>query len=188
MSARDAILDAYESLVIEEGGRAATLDAVAARAGVSKGGLLYHFRSKEALLEAQIARLHELSDADRDAMLAAPDGPSRYYVRTSVVTGSALDRSVIAVAAFAQEAHPLARAAMAETRDRWFAPILDEVGDPTIATAILLLGDGLYFNAALSGDLVASGEATTDRSSPIGDAQQLISVVDRLLGEAGATP
>ncbi len=39
-SARDRVLDAYETLLIEAGPAAATLDAVAAGAGVSKGGLL----------------------------------------------------------------------------------------------------------------------------------------------------
>jgi len=47
-SARDRVLDAYETLLIESGPAATTLDAVAAAARVSKGGLLYHFASKDA--------------------------------------------------------------------------------------------------------------------------------------------
>ena len=43
--ARERILDAAESVVIEQGVTGMTLDAVAARAKVSKGGLLYHFPS-----------------------------------------------------------------------------------------------------------------------------------------------
>src|SRR5699024_11458005 len=54
-----------------------------ARAGVSKGGLLYHFASKEALAEGLIARLDALVEEDLAAMREAADGPSRYYVRTS---------------------------------------------------------------------------------------------------------
>ncbi|MGN6428010.1 MAG: TetR/AcrR family transcriptional regulator, partial [Leifsonia sp.] len=50
-SARDRILDAFEELLAEHSERAATLDAVAAKAGVSKGGLLYHFASKDALVD-----------------------------------------------------------------------------------------------------------------------------------------
>ena len=56
-SARDRVLDAYETLLIEAGPGAATLDAVAAAAGVSKGGLLYHFASKDALAAGLLARL-----------------------------------------------------------------------------------------------------------------------------------
>lgn len=45
------ILTAAAKLINEDGILALTLDAVAKLAGISKGGLLYHFPSKEALLE-----------------------------------------------------------------------------------------------------------------------------------------
>src|SRR5882757_8556167 len=51
-SARTKILDATLELVGDIGVPAITLDGVAIRAGVSKGGLLYHFRFKEQLLAA----------------------------------------------------------------------------------------------------------------------------------------
>ena len=51
---RDRILDALEALLLEGGTQGITLEAVAARAGVSKGGLLYHFPSKAKLLEAVV--------------------------------------------------------------------------------------------------------------------------------------
>lgn len=76
MSARDNILRAYEEILIAGGERAATLDAVAANAGVSKGGLLYHFRSKEALANGLFERLDALADADLDTMATAPEGAS----------------------------------------------------------------------------------------------------------------
>lgn len=38
-----------------------TLDAVAAHADVSKGGLLYHFASKEALIQAMVDRIVEIA-------------------------------------------------------------------------------------------------------------------------------
>lgn len=44
--AREKVLDAFEAILIDDGERAATLEATAKAAGVSKGGLLYHFRSK----------------------------------------------------------------------------------------------------------------------------------------------
>ena len=58
MSARERILDTFESILNTDGERAATLDAVAAKAGVSKGGLLYHFPNREALITglAEVAR------------------------------------------------------------------------------------------------------------------------------------
>jgi AcrR family transcriptional regulator len=55
-SARAAILDAAEAVVADVGAKHMTLEAVARRAAVSKGGLLYHFPSKETLLAAIIER------------------------------------------------------------------------------------------------------------------------------------
>jgi len=55
-NARNAILDAAEGVVLQSGGAHLTLDAVAARAKVSKGGLLYHFPSKDALVQGMLSR------------------------------------------------------------------------------------------------------------------------------------
>ena len=59
-STRDRLIDAFETLLVTAGSRAATLDAVAAEAEVSKGGLLYHFHSKDELVEGMLTRLHLL--------------------------------------------------------------------------------------------------------------------------------
>jgi AcrR family transcriptional regulator len=53
---RDRILDAALAVIGEAGACRMTLDAVAARAEVSKGGLLYHFPDKEALLRGLLDR------------------------------------------------------------------------------------------------------------------------------------
>ncbi len=64
-SSRESILDAAEVVVSELGASHLTLDAIAERAGISKGGLLYNFPSKEALLKAMLDRLLQRCDADR---------------------------------------------------------------------------------------------------------------------------
>jgi AcrR family transcriptional regulator len=60
---RDRILDAAEAVILKSGGRSLTLDAVAARAGISKGGLVYSFATKDdlvhAALEREMARFRE---------------------------------------------------------------------------------------------------------------------------------
>ena len=92
----------------------------------------------------------------------------------SVWTDSALDRALVAVAHLAQESHPGARAAMASARDEWLAQIREEVGSPAIAHAILLIGDGLYFDAALTG-----GSLSTQVAQVAVD--ELLPVIDHLL-------
>ncbi|MFI2810840.1 MULTISPECIES: TetR/AcrR family transcriptional regulator [Microbulbifer] len=51
---KDTIIRAAEEVIREKGARKLTLDAVAAQCGLSKGGLLHHFRTKQALLKAMI--------------------------------------------------------------------------------------------------------------------------------------
>jgi AcrR family transcriptional regulator len=53
---RERILEAAERVVADVGAARLTLDVVAQSAGVSKGGLLYHFPSKESLLSALAQR------------------------------------------------------------------------------------------------------------------------------------
>lgn len=69
-SCKDLIIDAAERVVREEGGARLTLDAVAEKAGVSKGGVLYHFPNKEALVEGMLSRLLERSLARKDQTVA----------------------------------------------------------------------------------------------------------------------
>ncbi len=69
--ARTRILDAAEQIVRRAGVAALTLEAAAREAGVSKGGLLYHFASKEALLAGLLQRLAEFVAADFEAGVAA---------------------------------------------------------------------------------------------------------------------
>ncbi len=57
--ARERILEAAERVVGDVGAARMTLDGVAQAAGVSKGGLLYHFPSKESLLGALAKRYVE---------------------------------------------------------------------------------------------------------------------------------
>jgi AcrR family transcriptional regulator len=54
---RDRILDAAEELICTRGIAGFTLDGVAQAAGVSKGGLLYHFRSKDSLISGMQRRM-----------------------------------------------------------------------------------------------------------------------------------
>lgn len=82
--AREKILAAAEELARVAGPGNLSLDAVAARAGVSKGGLLYHFPTKAKLLEALVEQFLASFDAtlrDREtASAGAPDSLVRAYL------------------------------------------------------------------------------------------------------------
>ena len=84
-TSREKILEAASDLAFREGAAHLSLDAVAACAGVSKGGLLYNFPNKAALMKALVekymdefrARLEEATEGD-DANL-----PLRYLDLTA---------------------------------------------------------------------------------------------------------
>jgi TetR/AcrR family transcriptional repressor of nem operon len=76
--ARDQLLEAAQRLLLERGYEAAALDDVCTRAGVTKGGLFYHFESKEQLAAAAIEHFYgQLIDKGRHAMGAAPTDPAQ---------------------------------------------------------------------------------------------------------------
>lgn len=175
-SARDRVLDAYESLVIEQGPGGATLDAVAASAEVSKGGLLYHFASKEALVAGLLDRLRERSAADAELMHADPDGAVAYYLRTSVPGGpspAGLTRTYLATLRIADGSATgaVAREALAAVDGDGLAALRGEIEDPVLAWLVQLVGDGLYLRTL-------TGAPLTGGVSP----QELHDTLGRLLG------
>ena len=85
---RAALLDAASRIVQQRGVEHLTLELTAQEAGISKGGLLYHFPSKEALIKGMIQSYLERFTADFNAAaqpdaspgpcgLGSRDGPDR---------------------------------------------------------------------------------------------------------------
>ncbi|WP_395242824.1 TetR/AcrR family transcriptional regulator [Agromyces sp. MMS24-K17] len=177
-AARDAVLDAFERLIVTEGERTATLEATAREAGVSKGGLLYHFGSRQALIAGLLERLQRLIDEDVERIRTAPDGAVAYFVRSSTEVETPLDRTFVAAVRLAQGGEQRAAVAIDEVRDRWLEELRRHVADPTTALAIMLIGDGLYSNAALRAETTEAGGgiATVEPS----DLDALVALLERL--------
>ena len=77
-SLRGTLLDAAEAVVARQGIANLTLEAVAAEAGISKGGLLHHFRSKDRLIEGMVTRAAENWRACwMGSYERGPEGPGR---------------------------------------------------------------------------------------------------------------
>ena len=151
VDARTRILDAAERIVQAKGVPALTLEAAAREAGVSKGGLLYHFASKETLLMGLLGRLADYISLDFDAVLEAqPAGPVR---ATHAVIAWAFDHpeavceqhqrsAAVFLAAFHHDPAMLdpIRAVFARIRDR-----LREDALPTgVALTVMAACDGLF--------------------------------------------
>ena len=149
--ARENVLDAFEAILVDGGERSATLEATARRANVSKGGLLYHFASKEALESGLIERLGRLVDVDIEAITTADEGPIAYFLRSSVMQNDPLDRAIIATSRLAQGGNAAASSALREIRERWEDALRPHTKDAAALDLVMLVSDGLYFNNALQG-------------------------------------
>jgi AcrR family transcriptional regulator len=73
---RKRILDGAMQVVIRDGILALTLDAVAREAGVSKGGLMHHFRTKDDLIAAMLEHFRAQVVGTIEERIAA-DGQAR---------------------------------------------------------------------------------------------------------------
>ena len=89
-NSRTRILDAAAEIVAEIGAGKMSLEAVAERAGLSKGGLLYNFPTKESLLQAMIERLIEESHTARAAIRPTLVGRPNPEARSIVAADLAL--------------------------------------------------------------------------------------------------
>lgn len=133
---RTRLITAAAAVIRRDGAQALTLDAVAAHAGVSKGGLLYHFKSKRELLDGLVDRWLDEFQHDIDE---AEDHFPKGYVKAC--DGAKAEEAGLLAALVADPA------VLAKVRDRyatWQDRIVTEGGDPVEATVARLAADGLW--------------------------------------------
>ena len=159
--ARDKILEAAEELARVAGPGNLSLDAVAARAGVSKGGLLYHFPTKAKLLEALVEQFLANFDErvrERESLSGgAPDSLVRAYL--DILVGEQLCR---------QPPPSGLLAALGEDPDflapvrRFDRSLLDRMkanaSDPTLVLIVFLALQGLKSQKLLNVESVDEAE------------------------------
>ncbi|WP_159942699.1 MULTISPECIES: TetR/AcrR family transcriptional regulator [unclassified Nocardiopsis] len=147
---RDRILDALQDILVSEGYSGVTLEAVARDASVSKGGLLYHFPSKAAMLNGLIERLTSLAEEQFREAVEGEEGVVRVFLRTSL-PGSPEERELYwAVIAGLRGQEDMPEEAADRIRylfSRWGELLHAELTDPVLAEIILRAGDGLYMSA-----------------------------------------
>lgn len=147
-NSRDSILDAAQQVALREGSAHLTIDAVARESGLSKGGVLYHFPSKEALLEAMVERL-----AEALAQIVEERRPA-HEDRRCPTLHALLDASASMERLHSQA--PTALLAAAAERPELLAPIRAELeryrvcmeaetADPDLAMLLWAAADGLMF-------------------------------------------
>ena len=91
-SSRDKILDAAMTLVAEGGVQQLTMEATAAAAGVTKAGVVYHFKTRDDLLAAVVDNMARDIDV---YSRAAEDSRTPLARRQSVENTSNLQRGLL---------------------------------------------------------------------------------------------
>ncbi|WP_182199745.1 TetR/AcrR family transcriptional regulator [Paraliobacillus salinarum] len=147
LSRKVEILNAASKVVSKRGIFNLTLDAVAEEAGISKGGLLYHFPSKEALVEGMVEHLAK-NYREKIANNAEADENQRgSWIRSYVdvtfnQTYENKDMNAGLLAAKAVNADLLDP--IRNLYEEWQEHIENEGIDPMKATIIRLATDGIW--------------------------------------------
>ncbi|HKU00940.1 MAG TPA: TetR/AcrR family transcriptional regulator [Paraburkholderia sp.] len=122
MQVRAQLLQAASDIATDHGMQAVTLEAVAERAGVTKGALQYHFANKQGLLDALFEQTLERFESQMETRIAAdrqdPHGAnSRAYLHATIDEANpAASTNVLRVMVAAMMTDP-------EIRERYSAPM-----------------------------------------------------------------
>lgn len=163
-NSRDLILDAAEALVSELGAARLTIDAVASRSGLSKGGVLYNFPSKDALIAGMVARLIE--DCASDIAELRPryehsDSPTLAAVVTAAPGWISAKKSVARALLAAHAENPALLQPFCEFKKGQKAQILAETANAADALVIWSAIEGLVFTSALGLNVHSEAEVET---------------------------
>ncbi|OPH59038.1 transcriptional regulator [Paenibacillus ferrarius] len=146
-SKRNNILAAASNLVKTRGVEKLTLEAAAKEAGVSKGGLLHHFPSKEALIKGMVEEIAtefvaDIQDrVDRDTV---ENGKwSRAYLTSTYedIAGNGINTALTA----ALFTNPELLGKLQNQYAIWQRNLENDGIDPVRSTMVRLAADGLWF-------------------------------------------
>lgn len=145
---RQSILDAANRIVQERGVDHLTLELTAQEAGISKGGLLYHFPSKEALIKGMIQYYLDrfTDDFNTAAQQQSDQTAGRWtssYLHTTYEDHQRNPRMSSGLLA-AVATNPTLLSPMQETFGKWVQLLVEDGIDPVAAMIVRLAVDGLW--------------------------------------------
>ena len=146
------IIAAAASVAVKRGVQNLTMDAVAEEAKISKGGVFYHFSSKEDLLLGMVQALVDVTEKTVVASKVADGQPGswlRGFIKASLTEnaedlGSVGQLSVAFLTAAANDTRLLAP--MNQRQQEWREAINSDGIDPVRAQVVRLAADGLWIN------------------------------------------
>ncbi len=150
-SNKTAILDAAVSVIEAEGITAVTFDSVAAASGVTRGGIIYHFRSRDELIAAIHLHLAQRWERQLEAACGVRAGDAteleRLIAYVRVATTSATRAELLMMLESPNSEH---QQAWTDVIERWIpSPVAGATGASSSRTIALLAADGLWVNDAI---------------------------------------
>lgn len=152
VDSRTRLLIAAENVLIANGVAGLSFDAVAMEAGLSKGGVLHHFRTKEDLIDALVQRYVERYDHAMNTELSrlgdSSGNISRAYIASSLENAQRSESNYNEVGArlcAGLSSDPRKLFPVFEQNRRWQNSIENDGIDPMTATIVRLAVEGLWY-------------------------------------------
>jgi AcrR family transcriptional regulator len=162
---RSAAIQAALAIIARDGPGRLTLDAIARESGISKGGVMHHFRTKAAVLKALLEHQIEHFEAfSRDYLAKADPGKPGVNLAAQIMTlreSAAQPHSAFFAILAAVAEDPGLLAATREIDAGKFEAIKAEAADPDLATLRWMAARGLALSTMLG--LSSLSEAEHDR-------------------------
>jgi len=160
VSTSDLILDAAERVVARDGAHL-TIDAVVKESGFSKGGVLYNFPSKIALIEGMIKRMTNRFLVRHEAAKAralSENAPMLPAMLCAFFDDKHVDRQVYMGLLAALAENPELIEPVREVHLQIRDDMLTHAPDPVMGWIALLASDGLHFAEILGLESCSSDE------------------------------
>ncbi len=146
---KDKIIEAVYELVRNDGIAKMTMESVAEQAGLSKGGLFYHFPKKENLIEAMVKQMfdqfdHQINQEHEKDQL--PGGTTRSYLKTTFLKYDKEENEFVVALLAALVNNPELLKPAKENYQNWQKQLENDQIDPVISTIVRLATDGLWFS------------------------------------------
>jgi AcrR family transcriptional regulator len=152
--ARAAVLAAAEALVKEIGAANLTYDELVRRSGITRGGITYHFPTKDALLQAlvehDIEQWRQCVQAKRAAQrgVAGPTADLLAWLASSTEPDEESSRLCAGLLSATSSSKTLDRP-WREVYARHHREVNRACPDPTLATVLSLAAEGLFWQETL---------------------------------------
>lgn len=148
------LLNAAAEITVEKGLSEITLDEVARRAGVSKGGLLHHFSNRRLLIEALFCELLRRFDAKiEDFINLDPEPKGRfsraYLLAITAPNNDAFENKLVGSAMLAMSMD----ASLAAVWRQWLSEQLEKHGEKEASVAgqiVRFAADGIWVENSIS--------------------------------------